>query len=188
MASGNGRKLGFGRWALGAVMMLGWAAGAFGQAAPGAASAPLRVGANPLGADAWALPGAPAAPAPRVPLKAGTCVPSPTVLCLDGGRFQVSVTWNQSGGETGVGTVVSGFTADSGLYWFFAPTNYEMMVKVLNGCSVNGRHWVFFLATTNVGFVLTITDTATGASKNYINPAGTVPPVNTDTDAFSTCP
>jgi hypothetical protein len=121
-------------------------------------------------------------------LPAGTCVPTSTVLCLGGGRFRVSVTWRQSGGATGVGSLVAGSTADSGLFWFFSPTNYEMMVKVLNGCAVNNRHWVFFLATTNVGFTLTVTDTMTQQVKTYQNAPGSVSPVVTDTSAFATCP
>ena len=121
-------------------------------------------------------------------LPAGTCVPSSTVLCLQGGRFKVSVTWRQSSGATGVGSLVAGSTSDSGLFWFFSPTNYEMMAKVLNGCAVNNRHWVFFLATTNVGFTLTVTDTKTQQVKTYQNPPGKVSPVITDTSAFATCP
>jgi hypothetical protein len=120
--------------------------------------------------------------------KAGSCTPSSTVLCLDQGRFKVAVNWRQAGGQTGVGKVVSGATSDSGLFWFFAPTNYEVMVKVLDGCGVNGRHWVFFLATTNVGFTVTVTDTQTQQVRTYDNPPGTVSPVITDTSAFATCP
>lgn len=125
---------------------------------------------------------------PAVGEKAGTCVPSATVLCLANGRFSVTVTWRQTGGATGVGSVVSGSTSDSGLFWFFSAANYEMMIKVLNGCGVNNRYWVFFLATTNVGFTLTVTDTMTLQTKTYQNPAGTVSPVITDTNAFASCP
>ncbi len=141
----------------------------------------------PLGAQAATPP--PGATEPSaVTAKAGSCTPSATLFCLDQGRFRVTVDWRKEDGETGVGTGVAGATADSGLFWFFAPTNYEVMVKVLDGCGVNGRHWVFFLATTNVGFTLTVTDTQTQQVKSYVNPPGTVSPVVTDTGAFATCP
>jgi len=139
-------------------------------------STPLRASPlSPLGAS------------PSTPLKAA-CPPNTSVLCLDSGRFLVSVAWRQAGGPTGVGSVVPGATTDSGLFWFFTPTNYELMVKVLNGCGFNGRYWVFFLATTNVGFTLSVTDTQTHQVKTYDNPPGSVSPVVTDTSAFSTCP
>ncbi len=119
----------------------------------------------------------------------GGCAPSATSLCLDGARFRVSVTWQQEGGEAGVGTVVPVLTtADSGVFWFFAPTNWELMVKVLDGCGVNQRHWVFFGAATNQGFTLAVTDTRTGEVKTYVNPVGTVSPIVTDTSAFVACP
>jgi hypothetical protein len=57
-----------------------------------------------------------------------------------------------------------------GLFWFFGPDNPEMLVKVLNGCSVNGKFWVFSSAGTNVGLTTTVTDTLTGHLKVYANP------------------
>lgn len=178
MAVNREVKKGLGSLVRGILLMGGLACGATAQAAP-------AVGTPVLFADPLA---GIRVEAPVVPLKAGNCTPSATILCLNGGRFRVSVAWNQAGGANGVGSVVPGFTSDSGLFWFFAPTNYEIMVKVLNGCSVNNRHWVFFLATTDVGFTLTITDTMTQTTKSYQNPLGKVSPVITDTEAFNTCP
>ena len=45
---------------------------------------------------------------------------------------------------------------------------------MVNGCGVPGlnAHWVFFAATTNVDFTLTVTDTQTGVSRQYRNPYG----------------
>jgi hypothetical protein len=62
------------------------------------------------------------------------------------------------------------------------------MVKVLDGCGINGRHWVFAAGTTNVHYVLTVTDTATGSAARYENPAGKAAAAVTDVDAFQTCP
>ena len=63
-----------------------------------------------------------------------------------------------------------------------------MLVKVLNGCALNNRYWVFAAATTDVGYTLRVTDTETGRIKTYTNQVGQAAPAITDTDAFATCP
>ena len=78
--------------------------------------------------------------------------------------------------------------ADSGLFWFFAPSNWEVMVKVLNACGLNDRYWVFSAATTNVFYRLEVFDVAEGAQKIYFNYPGPPAPAVTDTGAFATCP
>ena len=78
---------------------------------------------------------------------------------------------------------------DSGLFYFFAPSNIEMLIKVLNACVPPfNRYWVFFAATTNVEFGVVVTDTQNGKTRAYYNPLNrTAPPVQ-DVDAFATCP
>jgi acetyl esterase/lipase len=116
------------------------------------------------------------------------CVPGPTSHCLRGGRFRVEVAWRDFQGGTGAGRVVPGAADDSGLFWFFAPENWEMLVKVLDGCSLNGRFWVFAAATTTVEYDLTVTDTRTKEVARYHNPLGTAAPALTDTGALAVCP
>jgi len=119
---------------------------------------------------------------------APACAPGPATLCLLAGRFKVEVAWSDAAGAAGPG-MAAGCPADaSGLFWFFAPDNWELMVKAIDGCAVNGRYWVFSAATTNVGYQLTVTDTRTGAQKRYENPYGRNAPAVTDTDAFAGCP
>ena len=72
--------------------------------------------------------------------------------------------------------------------WFFTPNNWEMLVKVLDGCSLNGHFWVFAAATTDVEYVLRVTDMQTGAVREYSNPLGNAAAAITDTSAFSACP
>jgi hypothetical protein len=72
--------------------------------------------------------------------------------------------------------------------WFFDPGNWEMLVKVLDGCALNQRIWVFSAATTNVEYTLTVTDTVTNQVRTYHNPAGQTAAAITDTDAFPSCP
>ena len=83
---------------------------------------------------------------------------------------------------------VPGAAADSGLLWFFAADNWEMLVKVLDGCAFNGHYWVFSAATTNVGYTLTVTDTERGRLRRYPNSLGNAAPALTDVGAFATCP
>jgi subtilisin family serine protease len=118
---------------------------------------------------------------------AGNCVPSTTNLCLNNGRFRVSINW-QTATSSGTAKVVNCSNPDSGMFWFFNANNWEMMVKVLNGCGVNNRYWVFAAGMTNQGWTLTVTDTANGQVKQYTNPLGQVSQTITDTAAFATCP
>ncbi len=60
-------------------------------------------------------------------------------------------------------------------------------MKILNGCPVNEHWWVFYAATTNVRFDLTVTDTVAGITEVYSNPDVHPATTITDTHAFATC-
>ena len=115
------------------------------------------------------------------------CTPSATTLCLSGNRFAVSTTWTTSDGKSGQGQA-SALTADTGYFWFFSPSNVEMVIKVLNACSINSRIWVFAGGLTNVQVAMTVIDTKTGTVKTYNNPQSTAFVPIQDTSAFNTCP
>ncbi len=117
-----------------------------------------------------------------------TCLGEASGLCLNGDRFRVSVDWRKRNGDRGSGQAVALRSDDSGLFWFFNEQNWEMLVKVLDGCGVNGNYWVFSAATTNVEYTLTVTDTTTGMEKTYFNPLGTSASAITDTHALPACP
>jgi hypothetical protein len=121
------------------------------------------------------------------PGAAAGCVADATHLCLQKGRFRVEASWDANG-SSGAGQAVPGASADSGLLWFFAPDNWELMVKVLDGCALNGHYWVYAAGTTTVHYVLTVTDTLTGSVVHYENSAGTAASAVTDSGAFQTCP
>ena len=74
-----------------------------------------------------------------------------------------------------------------GIFYFRSSGNPEFLVKVLNGCPVNGKFWVFYAATTNVGFDLTVIDTVAGVTRVYSNPDVHPADTITDTHAFDTC-
>ena len=111
------------------------------------------------------------------------CEPGPTSLCLNDQRFKVEVQWKDFAGGTGAGQAVP-VSADTGYFWFFSNTNVELTVKVLDGRTFNGHFWVFYAALSNVEYTLTVTDTATGSAKTYLNPAGQFASVG-DTSAFA---
>jgi ELWxxDGT repeat protein len=102
------------------------------------------------------------------------CTHAADRLCLDGGRFEVAVTFRDqhNGGTTGRGTAVPDGD-QGGFFWFFSPENLELVVKVLDGRAGNGHFWVFFGALSDVEYDVTVTDRATGAVRTYHNPAGT---------------
>jgi subtilisin-like proprotein convertase family protein len=111
------------------------------------------------------------------------CVVNSTTLCLNSGRFQTSVAWQvPTQGTSGVGTAVP-LTTDTGYFWFFSANNIELMIKVVDGRTFNGKFWVFYGALTDVQYTVTVTDTVTGTVKTYFSPQGT-PQSRADTAAF----
>ena len=120
----------------------------------------------------------------------GPCVEGPETLCLgEDGRFKAEISWRDRNGNSGEGQAVTIGRRDSGLFYFFNENNIEMLVKILNACTLRFEsYFVFFAATTNVEFTLTVTDTEADVSKQYFNALGTAAVPVQDTRAFETCP
>jgi hypothetical protein len=102
-------------------------------------------------------------------------------LNLQGSRFQVRVLH----GTVVQGAAVKGVEAapavqisdESGYFWFFASSNMEVTVKLLDGRAVNGHYWLFAASMTAEPFVIEVIDTrgsCTGPSciRTYASPAG----------------
>ncbi len=115
---------------------------------------------------------------------AGACTPSAEVLCLQDERFSVEAEWRTANGDGGAGRVVFAATNDSGIFWFFDAANWEVLVKLLDGCALNGHAWVFAGATTDLGYVVRVTDTVTNEVRSYRNQAGQPAPATADASAF----
>ncbi len=115
---------------------------------------------------------------------AGTCQPDANTLCLRHSRYAVGVDWTADGGDGGRADVVRAGTDDSGLFRFFDPDNWEVLIKVLDGCERNGAVWVFAASTTNLGYRVHVTDTVTGDVREYRNDPGTPAAAITDVAAF----
>jgi hypothetical protein len=130
-----------------------------------------HLGTLGLGPDSLSLQCSPTGP--------GACVPGIDTLCIDDRlgdrRFEVKVDFSttSAGGVSGPGRAASLANKGGlrgGLSWFFSSDNPELVIKVLNGCAVNGHFWVFYSASTDAGLTLTVTDTATGRTFVRSNP------------------
>jgi hypothetical protein len=111
------------------------------------------------------------------------CVEGGTGICLNGRRFHLDLDWSQpSTGLEGSGRP-SALSDDTALFWFFDPSNIEVLVKVLDGTGINGHFWVFYGTLTDLELDLTVTDTTTGAQRIYHKPAGSLAS-QADTTAF----
>ena len=115
----------------------------------------------------------------------GTCVAAAETLCLRDSRYAVAVEWRGGDGQSGSGRVVHAGTNDSGLFAFFDANNWEVLIKVLDGCAANGHVWVYGGSTTDLGYAIRVTDTLTGASKEYRNEPGSPAAAISDVTAFS---
>src|SRR5688572_14083868 len=86
---------------------------------------------------------------------AQACTANDTTLCLNSGRFEVRAVWELTNGTSGQAHAVA-LTPDTGYFWFFDQENVELIVKVLNGCGLNSRYWVFAGGLTNVRTTITV--------------------------------
>jgi hypothetical protein len=122
------------------------------------------------------------------------CVPDDYTACLVNGRFEVAADWRTDPDTAGRAQVMyfggqRAETDQSVLWWYFAPANFEMGVKVLEACvpSLGYKYWVFIGGLTNQGWTVHVRDTRTGATKTYTNPVGHLSQTFADTVAFD-CP
>ena len=115
------------------------------------------------------------------------CVPDDERLCLGNGRFALRGTWTDFQGRQGVFHAVPS-TDGSGFFWFFDENSIEVIVKLIDGCSLNDHRWVFLAATTNVAYRLEVTDLRTGSVQRYSNLLGTRAAATTDITAFGCTP
>ena len=114
-----------------------------------------------------------------------TCLPGGSVLCLQDGRFQVTALW--SGNGTGGTATAAPLTDDTGNFWFFSPQNLEVTVKVIDGCDLNDRFWVFTSGLTDRGVDLRVEDVATGEVWTHHHDAGSTYGPRLDSSALDVC-
>ena len=124
---------------------------------------------------------------PRIAI-ARRCTSSSTARCLRNGRFRAEIHWRDYQNREGQGQVAPSASADSVLFWFFEPSNWEVLVKVIDGCNRNGHYWVFSAGTTDVEYTLEVTDLLTGEVFTADNPLGRAAPAVTEGRAFPCAP
>jgi hypothetical protein len=134
--------------------------------------------------DSRALPVCAAGDAPEAGAEEAMEAPNSQELLLGGGRFSVKVHWRTAGGLEGDGQVVPFGSADSGLFSFFHPDNWELLVKVLDGCAINGHYWVYGAASTDLDLRLEVKDLQTTKTRLYLNSLGQPARTITDATAF----
>jgi phosphatidylinositol-3-phosphatase len=115
------------------------------------------------------------------------CGPGATSLCLVNGRFAVTATYATASGPSGAAQAVP-LTPDTGYFWFFSAGNVEAVVKVLDGCALDGSYWFFAGGLTDVQVTITVADTQTHFVKTYTNPQATAFQPIQDTSALPVCP
>ena len=120
------------------------------------------------------------------PTLASPCVAGDATLCVQDDRFRVLVEWQDFEGRSGAGQAVA-LTRDTGTFSFFDPDNIEILIKVLDGCAINGRFWVFAGGLTNVEVNLRVDDSASGVTRPYFNSLGQSFEPILDLGAFDTC-
>ena len=106
---------------------------------------------------------------------------------LQGDRFQVSVLYNTDQVPQSA-RLAPGSTDETALFYFFDPDNLEVQVKVLDGCRLNERYWVFAAASTDRAYTIRVDDLAANQSRSYTNAGGNAAVAINDTDALATCP
>jgi len=114
------------------------------------------------------------------------CTADQQHICL-GDRFRVSAVYQTQDAPAASARAVK-LTDDTGYLWFFDANNIEVVVKLLNGCSINQHYWVFAAGLTNVGVQLEVVDTAGQVSWNHTSPIGSAFAPVQDTIAFASCP
>ncbi|HVT60787.1 MAG TPA: tail fiber domain-containing protein [Thermoanaerobaculia bacterium] len=115
---------------------------------------------------------------------AGNCTPTATTMCLQNGSFEVSATFMTANGLSGQAQAVA-LTDDTGYFWFFSSANVEVVLKVLDGCGLNGHFWVFAGGLTNVQVDVTVRRLVTGIMKHYVNTLNIPYQPVQDTSAFA---
>ncbi len=147
----------------------------------------FRVGALGPGAPAFGRTGAfDVAPVPA-PGEMTDCEPGETAAVLSGG-YEVRMCFEMPSGARIDASNYHLESTASGLLYFFDRDNVEVLVKVLDGCAINGHRWVFSAPVTDLAFNLEITEQATGRTFSHRNPRGMTASTAGDAAAFPCTP
>jgi hypothetical protein len=59
---------------------------------------------------------------------------------------------------------------DGGVFWFTSPDEFGVFTRVLDGCSINGQHWVLASVPDQFALDVTLTDTLSGTTNTWTDP------------------
>ena len=124
----------------------------------------------------------------QTPPNPKSCVTDTHTLCLDQGRFAVTVTFQETPTGFSQDAHAVQITDQSGNFWFFDPNNVEVVVKILNGCAGFASFWFFAAGLTDLGVTIEVRDLVTNTRRNYSSTFGEPFQPIQDTSAFRTCP
>ena len=110
------------------------------------------------------------------------CEPEGPGIELESGH-RVDMCFELPDGEIGQALDWGLARRSSALVYFFDRENVEVLVKVLDGCGVNGHHWVFTGAVTDLAFQLVVTS-PDGQRWTHANTGGRIAETRSDTAAF----
>ena len=116
-------------------------------------------------------------------------IPTDQSTCLID-RFLVAIDSVSASPTGGIATPVRLGSSDTGIFWFYNPQNFEVIIKAIDGCGFNNRWWIFAGALTDQQYRILVFDTHNPSAgiKTYFHGIGTPAPAVTDTSAFATCP
>lgn len=146
----------------------------------------LRLAAWPLGAsgrnasDRTGVSGLPQAAASG---EGTDCVPGGPALTLRGG-YTVRMCYETADDMVGDAKDWGLDSSQSGLLYFFDRDNVEVLIKVLDGCALNGHRWVFVAPVTDLAFNLFV-DGPGGERWTHTNRLGQTAEARRDTSAFA---
>jgi hypothetical protein len=116
----------------------------------------------------------------------GSCIPNEEVLCLQRGRFTIYVTVDWYDEDYFFGKVQHRLSDTSGTFYFYSLDNTEIVLKILNGCWLNGRYWIFITGLTDRPIVISVIDEFTDTITEYSTMGG-YPLVWRDTEVGFPC-
>lgn len=106
------------------------------------------------------------------------CYRTSTQACLQNFRWRVRV--NHGGSSSKVAT----YSNVSAVFWTYGSTNWEILTKVIDGCVVNNKWWVFAAGASSVPFTVTVEDANFCPNYKVYSSASAGNPI-LDTSAFN---
>jgi hypothetical protein len=104
------------------------------------------------------------------------------------GRFEVEAYWRDSSGASGAASALA-LAETSGYFWFFDEDSVEIVVKMVDACSLegSGNFWIYAAGLTNLEVTLSVVDTTTFERRVFHNELGQPFDSVADTAHFASC-